>query len=83
MPVIKRVCLRVHRKTRRLESRRCRLKACSTYTERMSLTAGTKIGPYEIVALLGAGGMGEVNRGRDVTSRRSMHSKTRRVSARW
>src|ERR1044071_7255737 len=31
----------------------------------MSLSAGTRLGPYEIVSPIGAGGMGEVYRAKD------------------
>ena len=41
----------------------------------MTLTAGTKLGPYEIVAPLGAGGMGEVYRARDARLNREVAIK--------
>jgi serine/threonine protein kinase len=41
----------------------------------MSLVAGTRLGSYEIIALLGAGGMGEVYRARDPRLRREVAIK--------
>lgn len=41
----------------------------------MTLTSGTKLGPYEIVAPLGAGGMGEVYRTRDARLARDVALK--------
>ena len=42
----------------------------------MPLPAGTRLGPYEIAALIGAGGMGEVYRARDTRLDRSVAIKT-------
>src|SRR5688500_73981 len=41
----------------------------------MELTSGTRLGPYEVVAEIGAGGMGEVYRARDTRLDRSVAIK--------
>ena len=49
----------------------------------MTLSAGTRLGPYEIVGPLGAGGMGEVYRARDARLNREVAIKVlpQRVAA--
>jgi len=41
----------------------------------MALAAGSRLGPYEILAPLGAGGMGEVYRARDTKLEREVAIK--------
>ena len=42
----------------------------------MPLQPGTLLGPYEVLSLIGAGGMGEVYKGRDTRLNRLVAIKT-------
>ena len=53
----------------------CRFSRDYNDAQRMGLTSGTKLGPYEIVSPLGAGGMGEVYRARDTRLDRTVAIK--------
>ena len=48
----------------------------------MTLSTGSRLGPYEIVAPLGAGGMGEAYRARDARLKRDVAIKVIGLPAR-
>jgi eukaryotic-like serine/threonine-protein kinase len=50
--------------------------ALAAGTEKLALLTGTRLGPYEVLGLVGAGGMGEVYRARDSRLGREVAIKT-------
>jgi eukaryotic-like serine/threonine-protein kinase len=51
------------------------MRPLATAKPRMAVSVGTRLGPYEIIAPLGAGGMGEVYRARDTKLGRAVAIK--------
>jgi serine/threonine protein kinase len=49
----------------------------------MALSSGSRLGRYEVVAPIGAGGMGEVYRARDTRLERERFSLTERQPLEW
>ena len=49
----------------------------------MALAPGTRLDPYEIVATLGVGGMGEVYRATDKNLKRQVALKVLPASGKW
>jgi eukaryotic-like serine/threonine-protein kinase len=48
----------------------------------MPLAAGDRLGPYEILTIIGTGGMGEVYKGRDIRLNRAVAVKVLKPGAR-
>ncbi len=48
----------------------------------MAIESGTKLGPYEVLGPIGAGGMGEVYRARDTRLERTVAIKSSRTARR-
>jgi serine/threonine protein kinase len=76
LPGVDRICGRaIHRNRRRLTIA-CRPAAfASIIPQPMPLQPGTKLGPYEILEQIGAGGMGEVHKALDTRLNRTVAIK--------